>query len=132
MVLAAVGNHLERSQILLIELMSADPKDSVDLSSEREQAREDERDAQMARVAEALLHPELPASLPLLPNLTALTPIVRQAYRDADGVVHLGRGPVETGMQTMRHAILAQTEVVFCKIANRCTALIGDSYKDVY
>src|SRR5205823_341609 len=39
-VLAAVGNHLERSQVLLIELMSADPKDSVDLSSEREQARD--------------------------------------------------------------------------------------------
>ncbi|HLJ28722.1 MAG TPA: hypothetical protein VKY85_18585 [Candidatus Angelobacter sp.] len=38
-VLVAVGDHLERSQMLLIEIMNADPKDRTDLSSEQEQAR---------------------------------------------------------------------------------------------
>lgn len=44
---------------------------------------------------------------PLIPHLTALTPIVRQAYRDDDGIVHFGRGPVEIGKCTIRYAILA-------------------------
>lgn len=38
-VLVAVGDHLERSQILLVEIMNADPKDAADFSEERQQAR---------------------------------------------------------------------------------------------
>lgn len=38
-VLVAVGDHLERSQMLLIEIMNTDPKDRVDLSHEQERAR---------------------------------------------------------------------------------------------
>ena len=38
-VLVAVGDHLERSQMLLIEIMNTDPKDRSDLSSEQELAR---------------------------------------------------------------------------------------------
>jgi hypothetical protein len=39
-VLVAVGDHLERSQMLLVEIMNTDAKDNVDLSSEQRQARE--------------------------------------------------------------------------------------------
>jgi hypothetical protein len=39
-VLVAVGDHLERSQMLLVEIMNADAKDAVDLSSEQKQARD--------------------------------------------------------------------------------------------
>ena len=39
-VLVAVGDHLERSQILLVEIMNTDAKDPVDLSSEQKQARD--------------------------------------------------------------------------------------------
>lgn len=38
-VLVAVGDHLERSQILLVEIMNADPKDAADFAEERQQAR---------------------------------------------------------------------------------------------
>lgn len=38
-VLVAVGDHLERSQMLLIEIMNTDLKDRVDLSHEQERAR---------------------------------------------------------------------------------------------
>lgn len=38
-VLVAVGDHLERSQMLLIEIMNTDAKDRVGLSHEQEQAR---------------------------------------------------------------------------------------------
>lgn len=38
-VLVAVGDHLERSQMLLIEIMNTDAKDRVDLSHEQERAR---------------------------------------------------------------------------------------------
>jgi hypothetical protein len=38
-VLVAVGDHLERSQMLLIEIMNTDTKDRVDLSQEQERAR---------------------------------------------------------------------------------------------
>lgn len=38
-VLVAVGDHLERSQMLLIEIMNTDAKDQVDLSREQEWAR---------------------------------------------------------------------------------------------
>jgi len=36
--LVAVGEHLERSQMVLIELQNAEPGDSVDISSERQRA----------------------------------------------------------------------------------------------
>ncbi len=39
-VLVAVGDHLERSQMLLVEVMNADTKGPVDLSFEQSQARE--------------------------------------------------------------------------------------------
>jgi hypothetical protein len=39
-VLVAVGGHLERSQMLLLEVMNADDKGSVDLSAEQQQARD--------------------------------------------------------------------------------------------
>jgi hypothetical protein len=39
-VLVAVGDHLERSQMLLVEIMNADAKDNVDLASEQRQARD--------------------------------------------------------------------------------------------
>jgi hypothetical protein len=39
-VLVAVGNHLERSQMLLVEIMGADAKQPVELSSEQAQARD--------------------------------------------------------------------------------------------
>ncbi len=39
-VLVAVGDHLERSQMLLVEIMNTDAADSVDLSSEQKQARD--------------------------------------------------------------------------------------------
>src|SRR5215470_1443609 len=38
-VLVAVGDHLERSQMLLIEIMNADPKNPADLSGQQEMAR---------------------------------------------------------------------------------------------
>lgn len=38
-VLVAVGDHLERSQILLVEIMNADPRDTADFAEERQQAR---------------------------------------------------------------------------------------------
>lgn len=39
-ILVAVGEHLERSQVLLVELMSADGKGTTDLSTEQKQARD--------------------------------------------------------------------------------------------
>lgn len=39
-VLVAVGDHLERSQMLLVEIMNTDAAGSVDLSSEQQQARD--------------------------------------------------------------------------------------------
>jgi hypothetical protein len=39
-VLVAVGDHLERSQMLLVEIMNADTKGPIDLSFEQSQARE--------------------------------------------------------------------------------------------
>ena len=39
-VLVAVGDHLERSQMLLVEIMNSDPKVPVDLGAEQKQARE--------------------------------------------------------------------------------------------
>jgi len=39
-VLVAVGGHLERSQMLLLEVMNADDKGSIDLSEEQQQARD--------------------------------------------------------------------------------------------
>ncbi len=39
-VLVAVGDHLERSQILLVEIMNTDTKGGIDLSSEQRQARD--------------------------------------------------------------------------------------------
>jgi hypothetical protein len=39
-VLVAVGDHLERSQMLLVEIMNADTKGPVNFSSEQAQARE--------------------------------------------------------------------------------------------
>lgn len=39
-VLVAVGDHLERSQMLLVEIMNADAKGPIDFSSEQAQARD--------------------------------------------------------------------------------------------
>jgi hypothetical protein len=39
-VLVAVGGHLERSQMLLVEIMNADDKAPLDLSTEQQQARD--------------------------------------------------------------------------------------------
>ena len=39
-VLVAVGDHLERSQMLLVEIMNADTKGPIDLSSEQAEARD--------------------------------------------------------------------------------------------
>lgn len=39
-VLVAVGDHLERSQMLLVEIMNTDAAGTVDLSSEQQQARD--------------------------------------------------------------------------------------------
>jgi hypothetical protein len=39
-VLVAVGDHLERSQMLLVEIMNTDAKGPVDLGAEQKQARE--------------------------------------------------------------------------------------------
>lgn len=39
-VLVAVGEHLERSQMLLVEIMNTDAEGAVDLSSEQKQARD--------------------------------------------------------------------------------------------
>ncbi|HLK52846.1 MAG TPA: hypothetical protein VKU42_05285 [Candidatus Angelobacter sp.] len=39
-VLVAVGNHLERSQMLLVEIMNTDAKGSVDFSTEQAEARD--------------------------------------------------------------------------------------------
>ncbi len=39
-VLVAVGDHLERSQILLVEIMNSDTEGALDLSSEQRQARD--------------------------------------------------------------------------------------------
>ena len=39
-VLVAVGDHLERSQMLLVEIMNADAKGPIDLSSEQAEARD--------------------------------------------------------------------------------------------
>src|SRR5215510_3341584 len=50
-VLVAVGDHLERSQMLLIELMNTDVKDWVDLSDERQQARDLLDDNRLYRVS---------------------------------------------------------------------------------
>jgi hypothetical protein len=38
--LVAVGDHLERSQVVLLELLNADPKDPVDVSAERRSAED--------------------------------------------------------------------------------------------
>jgi hypothetical protein len=38
-VLVAVGDHLERSQMLLVEIMNSDPKDRFDLTGKQELAR---------------------------------------------------------------------------------------------
>jgi hypothetical protein len=40
LVLVAVGDHLERSQMLLVEMMNTDAKDPVDLSGQQKQARD--------------------------------------------------------------------------------------------
>lgn len=50
-VLVAVGDHLERSQMLLIELMNTDVKDWPDLSEERQQARDLLDDNRLYRVS---------------------------------------------------------------------------------
>jgi hypothetical protein len=39
-VLVAVGDHLERSQMLLVEIMNADAKGSINFSSEQAEARD--------------------------------------------------------------------------------------------
>lgn len=39
-ILVAVGDHLERSQMLLVEIMNADTKDPINFSAEQAQARE--------------------------------------------------------------------------------------------
>jgi hypothetical protein len=39
-VLVAVGDHLERSQMLLVEIMNADSKGPIDFSSEQTEARD--------------------------------------------------------------------------------------------
>jgi hypothetical protein len=39
-VLVAVGNHLERSQMLLVEIMNTDANGSVDFSNEQAEARD--------------------------------------------------------------------------------------------
>jgi hypothetical protein len=39
-VLVAVGSHLERSQMLLVEIMNTDAKGSVDFSTEQAEARD--------------------------------------------------------------------------------------------
>ncbi len=38
--LVAVGDHLERSQVVLLELLNADPKDPLDVSAERRSAED--------------------------------------------------------------------------------------------
>ncbi|HEY6347841.1 MAG TPA: hypothetical protein VI636_00385 [Candidatus Angelobacter sp.] len=50
-VLVAVGDHLERSQILLVEIMNANPKDVADFSEERQQARNLLDDNRLYRVS---------------------------------------------------------------------------------
>jgi hypothetical protein len=50
-VLVAVGDHLERSQILLVEIMNANPKDVADFSEERQQARNLLEDNRLYRVS---------------------------------------------------------------------------------
>lgn len=50
-VLVAVGGHLERSQMLLMEIMNTDPKAPVDLSSEQQQARDLLDDNHLYRVS---------------------------------------------------------------------------------
>lgn len=50
-VLVAVGDHLERSQMLLIELMNTDAKDRLDLSEERQQAQDLLDDNRLYRVS---------------------------------------------------------------------------------
>ena len=50
-VLVAVGDHLERSQMLLIELMNTGVKDWPDLSEERQQARDLLDDNRLYRVS---------------------------------------------------------------------------------
>lgn len=50
-VLLAVGDHLERSQILLVEIMNANAKDVADFSEERQQARNLLEDNRLYRVS---------------------------------------------------------------------------------
>ncbi len=50
-VLVAVGGHLERSQMLLMEIMNTDSKAPVDLSSEQQQARDLLDDNHLYRVS---------------------------------------------------------------------------------
>lgn len=50
-VLVAVGDHLERSQILLVEIMNSDAKDPADFSEERQQARNLLEDNRLYRVS---------------------------------------------------------------------------------
>ena len=50
-VLVAVSDHLERSQILLVEIMNADPKDAAEFSEERQQARNLLNDNRLYRVS---------------------------------------------------------------------------------
>ena len=52
-VLVAVGNHLERSQMFLVELMAADPKDPAELSEQQTQARDLLRDNRLYRESAA-------------------------------------------------------------------------------
>jgi predicted anti-sigma-YlaC factor YlaD len=51
LVLVAVGGHLERSQMLLMEIMNTDSKAPVDLSSEQQQARDLLDDNHLYRVS---------------------------------------------------------------------------------
>lgn len=50
-VLVAVGDHLERSQILLVEIMNSDAKDPADFSEQRQQARNLLEDNRLYRVS---------------------------------------------------------------------------------
>jgi hypothetical protein len=51
--LVGVGNHLEKSQMLLIEILNADEKDKLDLSSEQGQARDLLETNRLLRVSSA-------------------------------------------------------------------------------
>jgi hypothetical protein len=63
-VLVAVGGHLERSQMLLMEIMNTDSKAPVDLSSEQQQARDLLDDNHLYRVsAQSAGDPQIAALL---------------------------------------------------------------------